>query len=892
MSSSVWTILSNLGSQFLPRPVAVADMAVARVNRSGIVYEINERGVEVLGWNLNDRLSARLTSTIRQIGADAPSRLAVGGDSFMCIGIRAESGHEWLIIGFPAPVSDSRVLSDVTSDLDVPVARVTGAVEPLFVNDAMLAAMSSIPELQEVFESTTEASSSFGESINAARKNGWSRFQIEGEGDQLFTAKLFCHRAGDDEVFDLVGESPSRQDAAIPIAETALWHNAFLEQSPVGIVHVDKNGMVAFENHAVRQIIGEAVDEVWLGRHVLDLGVLSEEVSLDIVDMLVDGENTQWPNLRFGERIVDVHGACVRNFDGHISGVVLMLADVTSERTQSAELSLRNRFRQAQSDLRELALAVGSEQEFVDRALAILGYALNAAEVQVVTHSALTGLCRPTSGWALDRVIKLTDPFKLTSSGWLTDLAQSGTAGFLKPPIPKEIPVELQSSNAVWIPFYDSGSLGGFVIAGRQPIAFITSALQTLERELIQSLVRVFESLWTWVRVGSRYRLTVSTISDALFQYHLDAEDSTRVYSLVTEQFGSLAGLDEEGVVNRPGFWTTQLHPAIVLEDREAVDLHHARLFLGEPSVVEYRVERQSGEIAWLREKASAIERNADGVEVAGILTDVTAQKEAQLVLEEAKDDAEKSARRKGTLINTMSHELRTPIGAIQGFSDLLMAEVDAFAKRSGVELPAEIVEFAATIKDRSISLMAVLDNLFDLSQLDSGMLQVHRTKVAAGLLIQALDDFGKSLADSRVAFKLVSDFDPEREIDVDVYRLEQVVRLLLDNAFKFTERGNVILGFQERGGSLEVAVCDTGIGFDASKIELLSQPFEQGDNRLNRSFEGVGLGLSIVRQLCDAMSVEFAVTSEEGSGSRFTLLVPLEDSGSADSRPPLARSA
>ena len=874
MSSPVWTILSNLGSQFLPRPTAMADIAIARVSDSGVVREINDLGVEVLGWSPNDRLSARLTNTIKQIDHRTPSRLAIGGDGFRCMGIRLESGGEWLIIGTPTAVSDMQVFTNITADLHVPVARLSADGKLLYTNRAFDECANS--ELRQRFESDNELRETVVEAIDSARKNDWTHVHLPIGSNNAMSARVFFHRAGTDEVFDVVGDEPSPATVADPLQSATLWHNAFLEQSPIGIVHLGHDGMVAFENHSVRQIIGESVDDVWLGRHISDLTLMPKQVSKEIQLVLQDGQKRLWTNTRLGDRLIDIQGTCVRDFDGRISGAVLMLEDVTSERTQSAELALRARYRQAQADLRQLALGSQTESSFIEGSLSILGYALNASEIFVARHAHPTGECRNVAGWALDGHMVPTGPFLLSEVGWLNDLAESAKIGILRHPIPKEIPIHVRTDTAIWIPFFDTGLLGGFVIAGRDYTSYLTNEMHNIERDLIQNLISVFESLWAWVRVGTRYRLTVGTIADALFQYHLDGTTSARTYSFTTEQFYRLTGLAPIETDGGTDFWTTQMKGAVSAADRDALDVHHAKLFLGEPSTVDYRIKRDDGELRWIREDSSVLERNARGVEVAGIMSDITEQKQAEDVLRESKKEAERAAIRKGTMINTMSHELRTPIGAIQGFSDLLLAEVEEFGRSNSIALPKEINEFAETIKERSTSLMAVLDNLFDLSQLDSGMLQVHKTKVKAGLLVNSISDFGKSLATSRVGFKSICDFDLDREVEIDVYRIEQIVRLLIDNAFKFTERGKVLFGVQEDRGHLELAICDTGIGFDADKLDLLSEPFEQEDNRLNRSFEGVGLGLSIVRQLSDLMGLGFTVQSEKGTGSRFSLTIPL----------------
>jgi signal transduction histidine kinase/DNA-binding response OmpR family regulator/CHASE3 domain sensor protein len=240
----------------------------------------------------------------------------------------------------------------------------------------------------------------------------------------------------------------------------------------------------------------------------------------------------------------------------------------------------------------------------------------------------------------------------------------------------------------------------------------------------------------------------------------------------------------------------------------------------------------------------------------------------------------------KSQFLANMSHELRTPLN-----SSLILAKLLA-DNREG-NLTAEQIKFASTIYSAGNDLLTLINDILDLSKIEAGMLDVRSEPVPIERLLADLSStFQPVAAQKQLALQLDVAPDTAASLETDPTRLLQILKNLLSNAFKFTERGGVTLAISQQGEELAFAVRDTGIGIAADQQELIFEPFRQADGATTRKFGGTGLGLSISRDLARLLGGDLRVESEPGRGSTFTLTLPLRAPAEAPVRALPVRAA
>ena len=267
------------------------------------------------------------------------------------------------------------------------------------------------------------------------------------------------------------------------------------------------------------------------------------------------------------------------------------------------------------------------------------------------------------------------------------------------------------------------------------------------------------------------------------------------------------------------------------------------------------RLENQQAELeqinSQLEEQTQALTAQRDGL------------KRAQLELERA--NAYKSE-----FLANMSHELRTPLN-----SSLILAKL-LVDNRDG-NLSPEQVRFAETIYSAGNDLLVLINDILDLSKIEAGKLDVRPESIAIERRCEELLRGFEPLAQQKgLELALVVDDGVPATIHSDPTRWQQILRNLLANALKFTERGGVRLRLRGAGsGRVAFEVQDTGIGIAAHQHEAIFEAFRQADGTTNRKYGGTGLGLSISRDLARLLGGELTVSSEPGRGSTFTLVLP-----------------
>lgn len=227
----------------------------------------------------------------------------------------------------------------------------------------------------------------------------------------------------------------------------------------------------------------------------------------------------------------------------------------------------------------------------------------------------------------------------------------------------------------------------------------------------------------------------------------------------------------------------------------------------------------------------------------------------------------------KSEFMANMSHELRTPLNSILLLSRLL-------AENNNKNLSDEQTEYARVIQNSGQGLLQLIDEILDLSRIESGKLQLEHSIVPVD---EVLGDmrmlFAPIAKDKGVELHILMDEGTPAQLETDKMRLEQILKNLLSNAFKFTQRGSVTLQVRPsavRQHVIEFIVRDTGIGISEDKHQLIFEAFQQADGSTRRKYGGTGLGLSISRELSRLLGGEITLRSQPEQGSEFTVVIPV----------------
>ncbi len=357
--------------------------------------------------------------------------------------------------------------------------------------------------------------------------------------------------------------------------------------------------------------------------------------------------------------------------------------------------------------------------------------------------------------------------------------------------------------------------------------------------------------------------------------------------ALVLELFEAAA--DAVGVALQSARYRSELQDALEETQRQAEELQvqSEELRVSNEELEEQgralkesqvRLEQQQVELeqtnSQLEEQAQTLETQRDDLEKVG--ADLARQAR----------DLEQASQYKSDFLANMSHELRTPLNSLLILAKLLGDNADG-------NLNEDQVRFARTIQSSGDDLLTLINDILDLSKIEAGHVQVRAEGVSVERVAADLRQLFQPVAATRgLEFAVEIDEGVPEIVETDRQRLEQILKNLLSNAFKFTETGGVRLSIRPDGDGVAFAVKDTGIGISRDQQASVFEAFQQADGTISRRYGGTGLGLSISRELARLLGGAIALESKPGEGSTFTLTTPrMYDPDAVAARPVPAKA-
>jgi PAS domain S-box-containing protein len=282
----------------------------------------------------------------------------------------------------------------------------------------------------------------------------------------------------------------------------------------------------------------------------------------------------------------------------------------------------------------------------------------------------------------------------------------------------------------------------------------------------------------------------------------------------------------------------------------------------GEPYDLELRLVRDDGTQRWIHSRGEPQLEDGEIVRVRGTIQDITERRRQREALKEAKDAAEEADRIKSALLSNMNHEFRTPLTSIISFSELLSREPD----------------LAETFADRILGggrrLLHTLNTVMDFAELEAGSVSVTPMRVDVNSLVRSTVDTFSHLVGQDLSVQIHV---PTEGLTVsqDEHHLERVLTHLVHNALKFTEEGTIEITARRASDGVAVSVSDPGIGIPPEALPHVFDEFAQASSGSDRTHEGNGIGLTVVKRLVAHMDGTVALDSTPGAGTEVTVRLP-----------------
>ncbi|MBT9393204.1 PAS domain S-box protein [Hymenobacter sp. NST-14] len=360
------------------------------------------------------------------------------------------------------------------------------------------------------------------------------------------------------------------------------------------------------------------------------------------------------------------------------------------------------------------------------------------------------------------------------------------------------------------------------------------------------------------------FRQVIDTVPNLIY-----LKDGKGNYILANQATAQLYALSNEALLQTPAAELLRRFPDLLRHNAQDEEVLRTQQEMD----VEDTFGDGHGQLRWFR----TIKRPfvlADGtVQVLGVDNDITELKHTQQALEQAKEAAEQNAQTRQTFLTNMSHEIRTPMNGIMGLTELL----------AKTDLTTEQRQFLHHIQFSAENLLVIINDILDMAQLGAGRVRLEKVPFNLPEVLKAsCQALMPKATEKGISLRLQLPTNDANWVFGDPYRLRQVLLNLLNNAIKFTHKGQVLLTYQRvslpgTAPRYRFSVLDTGIGISPGQLQQLFEPFTQASASTAREYGGSGLGLSISRGLIELLGGELTAESTLGQGSTFRFTLELE---------------
>ena len=698
----------------------------------------------------------------------------------------------------------------------------------------------------------------------------------------------------------------------------------------IGVIATDPDGLVTLFNAGAERMLGYAPGEIIGQRRLTDFHLPSEldkrvrELSerfqrpLQPFDVLVEAarmgghEEREWTYLRGDGDCITVRLVVTAMHDGagRLTGFLGMAKDITAFKQAAKQADAQQRLLSAISAVQETFIAhadtgdifaslLGQFQALTDSSSGVLAELVSPPEGPPTVSIHALALPGESQAPTLDR--NQRDHALRTSSLWpyLEQVLATGQPVILNDPGSRQLDSQTQGLTLLALPLFEGTRVIGLIAATSRPEGYPPSLPSYLD-PFIQTCANILQS----------HRQTQQRRSmERSLQHH-----TAWMRAILDHAAEGIITIDERGTI-------TSFNPAAErifgYQASEVLSTNIARL-TPEPhrSAHDGYLQRycQTGDAHVIGKEVEVFGVKQDGTEIplelaisevrlqtgrffTGFVRDITARKRAEEALriaahnleaqnrelEQARDQALAATQAKSAFLATMSHEIRTPMNAIIGMADLLME----------TSLTEEQTNYVNRFNRAANSLLGLINDILDLSKIESGNLELERIPFNLRDLIETTCELiavRAQLKHLEVIPYLALDVPPV--VMGDPTRLQQVLINLLGNAVKFTERGEILLRVERVTPAndtpyLHLSVSDTGIGIPGDKLHTIFDNFTQVDSSTTRKYGGTGLGLSISRHLIQLMGGRIWAESILGVGSTMHLTLPLAAASSDDNQGP-----